>query len=413
MSQKRVVISSQLLFDLLIAVSFILGVYMRVYALTTPQTLVWDETHYVGGARQYLQSKWHLHDHPPLGKLLIGVGIYFFGDNALGWRIVPTSLGLISILCVIGIVKELGGSTRTALLGGALFSLDGLLSTFSRIATLDSFILVFTIFSLYSALRARHDGRTLSVVSAGVFSGFLLAVKLNGASGIAVTALTLFVYGRYGRAVVACGICFLTAASIYYISLTSIRSGDVLHSFLQWFEYAWRYHTTPMASHRFASQWYSWFLGIKPVWILHISVSLGTVVAMISIPNLCVLLGASLLSARALSSYFSRIVRRVTEAGEWREQLIILVAIGVNIAPWLLISRPAFIYHFLPCFTLLIIYSALYLGKQRRVWSTLYLFLAFVVALYFVPIWAPYETSSSVVESRLLFRCWKDACPEY
>ena len=218
MLQKRVVLSSNLLFDLLIAVSFILGVYMRVYALTTPQTLIWDESHYVGGARQYLQGTWHLHDHPPLGKLLIGIGIYFFGDNAFGWRIVPTSLGFISILCVVGIVKELKGSTRTALLAGALFSLDGLISTFSRIATLDSFILVFTIFSLYSALRARHDGQILSVISAGVFSGFLLAVKLNGASGIAVTLFTLLVYGRFGRASIACTLSlssYLSNAQVY------------------------------------------------------------------------------------------------------------------------------------------------------------------------------------------------------
>ncbi len=386
---------------------------MRVYALTTPQTLVWDEGHYVGGARLYLQSKWHLHDHPPLGKLLIGAGMYFFGDNALGWRIVPTGLSLISIICVIGIVKELGGCTRTAFLGGALFSLEGLISTFSRIATLDSFILVFTIFSLYSALRARHEGRIMSVISAGVFSGFLLAVKLNGASGIAVTALTLLVYGKYFRTICACGICILTAAFMYYIGLSSIRSGDALPAFLQWFEYAWSYHTNPMASHRFASQWYTWFLGIKPVWILHLTASVGTVVAIISIPNLWVLLGASILSARALSSFLTRIMKGVGEVGEWRQQLIMLFAIGVNILPWLLISRPAFIYHFLPCLTLMIIYSTVFLGTISRIWSTLYLCLAFVVALYFSPVWAPIEVSPSVVSNRLLFTCWKHACPEY
>lgn len=386
---------------------------MRVYALTTPQTLIWDETHYVGGARQYLKAEWHLHDHPPLGKLLIGVGMYFFGDNALGWRVVPTSLGLLSIFCVIGIVRELRGSTRTALLAGALFSLDGLISTFSRIATLDSFILVFTLFSLYSALRARHKNYALSVINAGIFSGFLLAVKLNGASGIAVTVLTLLVYGRLGRACVAGGISLLTAATAYYIALTSIGSGEVIPAFLKWFEYAWKYHTMPMASHRFASQWYSWFLGIKPVWILHIGASVGTVVAMISIPNVCVLIGSSLLSARSFAAYLARTIKGSVEIGEWKEQLIILLAIGVNIIPWLLISRPAFIYHFLPCFTLMIIYSALYLGRQSRIWSTLYLFLAFVVALYFAPIWAPIEISPSTLNSRMLFTCWKDACPEF
>ena len=41
------------------------------------------------GARQYLQHVWHLHDHHSLDKLLIGLGIYGFGDNSLGWRIAP------------------------------------------------------------------------------------------------------------------------------------------------------------------------------------------------------------------------------------------------------------------------------------------------------------------------------------
>jgi dolichyl-phosphate-mannose--protein O-mannosyl transferase len=33
--------------------------------------------------------------HPPLGKLLIAVGIHLFGNAEFGWRIVPALFGLL------------------------------------------------------------------------------------------------------------------------------------------------------------------------------------------------------------------------------------------------------------------------------------------------------------------------------
>lgn len=402
-----------LVFYLLIGLSYALGIYLRTASLTTPHSLLFDESHYVVGARHYLGQFWHVHDHPPLGKLLIGIGIHYFGDNSLGWRIIPTTLCLISIPCVVGIVNELSGSIRASLLAGAVYSLDGLFSTFSRIATLDSFILAFTIYSLYSALRAVRTESFISVISAGVFSGFLLAVKFNGAAGLLIVIFTLCSHRLLFFAFIASTTALVTAATTYSIAFSALSHGPILPQFFSWVDFAWQYHTKPMASHRFASQWYSWFLGIKPVWILNRRPSAETVLAVISIPNMLILLGSSLLSARYLAKLLSLLLQRKASFNELRRHSIVLFAIGLNFFPWLLIDRPAFIYHFIPTYILMIIYSMDYLGRMRTMWGNLYLAAALLVAIYFAPLWVPTQIRAEDLEQRLIFRCWKEACPEY
>ncbi len=72
-----------------------------LHRIELPEHPNFDEHYYVPAALNFLQ----LQDignieHPPLGKELIAVGIAFFGDNPLGWRIASSVFGALTLVAV-------------------------------------------------------------------------------------------------------------------------------------------------------------------------------------------------------------------------------------------------------------------------------------------------------------------------
>ena len=62
------------------------------------KSLVFDEAYYVPAARDILNGVSSNPEHPFLGKAWISLGIATFGDNWFGWRIVPVSFSLLSLI---------------------------------------------------------------------------------------------------------------------------------------------------------------------------------------------------------------------------------------------------------------------------------------------------------------------------
>ena len=57
-----------------------------------------DEVHYLPAARELLAlDEFTNREHPLLGKELIALGIALFGDNPVGWRLLPTLLGTLAL----------------------------------------------------------------------------------------------------------------------------------------------------------------------------------------------------------------------------------------------------------------------------------------------------------------------------
>ena len=82
-----------LLFVLLVT----LGLHITL--IHYPNQPIFDETYYVEEARSILTGNGDLRpEHPPLGKLLFAGGMAIFGDNAVGWRLLPALFGTGSIL---------------------------------------------------------------------------------------------------------------------------------------------------------------------------------------------------------------------------------------------------------------------------------------------------------------------------
>ncbi|MGN1020462.1 MAG: phospholipid carrier-dependent glycosyltransferase, partial [Aristaeellaceae bacterium] len=85
--------------------------------------------------------------HPPLGKLLMSVGIAIFGMTPFGWRIAGAVAGILMLPAMYALGKQLTKRTDMAFAAMTMMALDCMHLTQTRIATIDSFPVLFIILS--------------------------------------------------------------------------------------------------------------------------------------------------------------------------------------------------------------------------------------------------------------------------
>ncbi len=86
--------------------------------------------------------------HPPLGKLLISLGIRLFGMVPFGWRFMGTLFGVLMLPLLYWLIKNLFDRTSVAVCGTLLLAFEFMHLTQTRIATIDSYG-VFFIIAMY------------------------------------------------------------------------------------------------------------------------------------------------------------------------------------------------------------------------------------------------------------------------
>ena len=83
--------------------------------------------------------------HPSLGKLLIAVGIRIFGMTPFGWRFSGTFFGMLILAVLYVFAKRIFRRTDYALVTAGLFAADCMHFAQTRIATIDTYALFFTL----------------------------------------------------------------------------------------------------------------------------------------------------------------------------------------------------------------------------------------------------------------------------
>jgi dolichyl-phosphate-mannose-protein mannosyltransferase len=130
---------------------------VRLWGLSSPPTLVFDENYYakaacifVGGSDHlckidstneglFREQEWDVGSfvHPPLGKWAIALGIKAFGMRPFGWRIASAAAGTLAVTGVALIAQLLFGRPLWAFVTGLLMALEHLSVVLSRQALLD------------------------------------------------------------------------------------------------------------------------------------------------------------------------------------------------------------------------------------------------------------------------------------
>lgn len=218
----------------------LLAAVLRLWNLGSPHELVFDETYYVKDA----WSQWNLgyaatwpEDanerfaagetdifstdpsfvvHPPLGKLLIGLGMWLFGpESSFGWRIAAALFGTACVLVLYFLARSLTGSIVFAGITSFLLAVSGLGIVMSRVSLLDVFLTFFVLLAFWFVVldRRRHLDRLTDgflarspgsswgpvlwnrpwVVAAGAAAGAATAVKWSGVWVLAAIGIYLVV----------------------------------------------------------------------------------------------------------------------------------------------------------------------------------------------------------------------------
>ena len=91
--------------------------------------------------------------HPPLGKVLMSWAIAALGMTPFGWRFAGATCGVLMLPGMYLVGRLLFAKRRYAILTCLCLALDTLHLTQTRIATIDSFVVLFIIWAVYFMLR--------------------------------------------------------------------------------------------------------------------------------------------------------------------------------------------------------------------------------------------------------------------
>ncbi|MDE2037657.1 MAG: phospholipid carrier-dependent glycosyltransferase [Patescibacteria group bacterium] len=366
-----------------------------------PAQVVFDETYSGRFLGDISRGTFFFDVHPPLAKLIVyafglltgasyGADVGSIGDalphSLVLLRIVPLACGILLPLAVYGIARNIGLSRVAASLAGFAAAFESSLIVQSRFILFDSMLLIFGFGAIlcWQEYRKRRAGKRLSGAGASFLA--MSAILAAGAfsvkwTGLAFPALILLFEGREAlrlpagtamkrvrdrvaaaaRSIAPFVAAFAVAGAAVYAGSFAAElalasgpgTGDqfVSRSFHQESFPAqlvdlnvamYQENAHGMSSHPYQSPWWSWPLMLRPIFYW---VGSGAYIYLFGDPF------TYWMSAAALLAVFGHCLsakRRAQGADAERREAGIFIAIGflANYAPFVLITRPMFLYHY-------------------------------------------------------------------
>jgi dolichyl-phosphate-mannose--protein O-mannosyl transferase len=360
-----------------------------------------DEIYYVRTAEDYLNlrepSEW---THPPLGKLILAAGISFFGYNPFGWRIAGVLFAALMIPVLYMLGKEMFGTWIGAFAPAFLLMFDFMHFTMARIATIDTFVVFFSLLSqlfffiyLKNVLSQGWKTSALPLLLATLFFALGFSTKWYALPGfLGQVFILLFLRLRelsasktlIQKARVFLGrpffflVGFLAIGVVIYV-LTYIPFLMIGHTLLDVYKVQWsmyNYHATLTATHPYSSPWWSWPLMIRPVWFYVSNLPGGNVSTIAAMGNPAVWwIG------------FASVILAAWEGlrNKSRTCLFILTIFLFQWLPYAFISRVLFLYVFYFNVPIMILATTYFINKDwntRQGKTMVVIYLIVVVSLF-------------------------------
>jgi dolichyl-phosphate-mannose-protein mannosyltransferase len=273
--------------DLAIALAFAAAsLVLFLWRIGDPAKLDFDETHYVPAARSLLDFAMLPNpEHPPLGKLLIALGIALFGDGPFGWRAMSALAGAVLVASGVMAARWLFLRRPAAVMTGILLLLSQTLFIQARIAMLDIFMASFLTVAFWMLAGFT---RTVFYINwrpivAGLAIGLAVAAKWTAvplAAAAVAVVLVLFwqskqsVKHEHLRAMaILAGWLGPFALLVYlatFLPYLFLRTGalslfDILPQQLEML----RLQSQPLTPHPYSSRWWQWLLDLRPIWYFY------------------------------------------------------------------------------------------------------------------------------------------------
>ena len=91
--------------------------------------------------------------HPPLGKLIMSIPVYFWGLTPFSYRFMGNICGILMILVIYEIAKVMFKKEKYGLFAAIIMALDGMHFVQTRIGTVDSYLVLFCLTSFLFFLK--------------------------------------------------------------------------------------------------------------------------------------------------------------------------------------------------------------------------------------------------------------------
>ena len=361
-----------------------------------------DEIYHARTAYEHLHGlNTYEYTHPPLGKVTMMLGIRLFGMTPFGWRFMGALAGVLMLPVMFLMVKQFTGDSRLSLIAMGLMALDSMHFTQTRIATIDSYavlwIMVMYLFMFrYCKMSWNRTSLSRTLVPLGLcgaFMGVACATKWIGiyaAAGLAILFFwTLFCRLRVSRyladgnrtvkntvvTLLACVVFFiLVPLLIYYFSYYWHLRAEGLSGFGAMFSRRWvkrvvqiqqsmfSYHAGLGGdTHYFRSPWYQWPVIWWPMWYYS-----GTAYMPEGMISSISCMGNPAVWWFGLGAIIYLFARVCLDRRARREHLIVVIGFASQFLPWVLVPRSTFIYHYFASVPFIIIASALTLEAIRE-----------------------------------------------
>ncbi|MEY3710560.1 MAG: hypothetical protein RLZZ99_381 [Actinomycetota bacterium] len=399
-----------------IALILLIGAILRLWNLSSPEDLVFDEVYYVNGANDYLadavetdSGKPEFIVHPPIGKWAIAAGISIFGDNPFGWRFSAALFGIFSILLIYLVALRLFDSQFIALLAAGLTVIDGLHLVMSRTALLDIFLMTFLLAAFLALLHQRY-------LLTAICFGLALGTKWSAIYFIAAVFIYLLITKRKALIsfVSVIPIIYLLSWSGWFLSDKGWSRDSSSNSFIALFNYhreILNFHTGLTTDHSYEASPWNWLLLGRPTSFFYEApkdcgaASCSQEILAMGTP---VIWWGGLIAITVTIGYF--IYRREQSAG------FILLALLSNYLPWFLFpDRTTFYFYaiaFQPYLILTICYVAsifmepVELREKRRQIVVSGVAVAGLCFLYFLPVYIGLVTTYDQWFARMWLPSW-------
>ena len=303
--------------------------------------------------------------HPPLGKIIIGIGISLFGMNPFGWRFSGTLFGVLMLPAMYVFLKKLFGSRQAAACGTVVFATDFMHFVQTRTATIDTYA-VFFILLMYLGMAVFLMTDSLKALAlSGISFGLGCACKwtcVYAGAGLAVLWAGYWIGHRkrgFPAFVKNCLFCVgffvVMPCLIYYLAyipygraagIKGVFNREYLDIVLSNQTYMFTYHAGLVAEHPYSSRWYQWLLDIRPIlyYLQYFDDGSRSSFGAFLNPVLC---WGGLL---ALAVCLYRAIFRLD-----RTAMFILIGYLAQLLPWVLVTRLTFAYHYFPCCVFLVL----------------------------------------------------------
>ena len=368
--------------------------------------MFFDEELFVRAAQQILdgQEPTAENTHPPLGKLIIAVGLVVFGFNPFGWRI----MGVVFAALMVPVIYTLGlaifKTRAAATVASALLALDFMHYTMSRMGTVDTYLVFFILLSTlffylnYEKMAGGGEPDYRLIVAALVCFSLAFSVKWIAIFGFVGEALLFLAAGLLGPSPVEGALNRLRslAKTILIIACLVPTIGVVVY-FASFIPYAAQGHgpgdiwaqqwsmlgfhsNMSYYNHPNSTDWWEWPITLNPLWLYTRRLP-GGMLSTISAMGNPVLWWVGLCA----------IIVSLVDGYQRKWPHLFLGALYVSqLLPYTFISRYLFIYHYYAEVPLLALATA---GLVHELWykpgQRKWIVLLFAVAIAFFTMFFP------------------------